>query len=107
VSITFTTIQCSYHRIASLPNPPWNPAHSLHFLHGVLSLVLSHVLPTDPTPEGGLSTGQPLPPAKVWRFSFIPRRGCEIWFVGDIGSEDGRWGGVLKDEYVRWRMSRP
>ena len=95
------------YRIASLPLPPWNPAHSLHFLHGVLSLVLSHVLPSDSTPQGGLAPDGPLPPARVWRFSFIPRRGCELWYVGEIGSEDGRWGGVLKDEYVRWRMSRP
>jgi RAT1-interacting protein len=97
----------SHYRIASLPSPPWNPLHSLHFLHGVLSLVLSNVLPSDPTPQEGLRSGEELPPARVWRFSFIPRRGCELWYVGEIGTEDGRWGGVMKEEYVRWRMSRP
>lgn len=93
-------------RIGSLPNPPWNPAHSLHFLHGVLSLLRTHVLPTDPTPREPLGETDPLPPAQVWRFSFVPRQGCELWHVGEIGLENGRWGGVLSEEYVRWRMSR-
>lgn len=86
--------------------PTWHPAPCLHFLHGVLSLLRIHVLPTDPAPEEPLRPDDPLPPAQVWRFSFIPRRGCELWHVGEIGAEEGRWGGVLKEDYVRWRMSR-
>lgn len=92
--------------ISSLPNPVWHPDPSLHFLHSVLSLVIHHVLPTDPAPSQSLTDGAPLPPAVVWRFSFIPRRGCELFCVGPIGVVDGRWGGVLPEDYVRWRMSR-
>lgn len=94
------------HSIGSLPNPPWNPAPCLHFLHGVLSLLRTHVLPTDPKVGQTAGAEDPLPAAQVWRFSFIPRRGCELWRVGEIGAENGRWGGVLKEDYVRWRMTR-
>ncbi|WRT69205.1 uncharacterized protein IL334_006189 [Kwoniella shivajii] len=95
--------------IASIPSayPPWTPNPCLHFLHAVLSLVLTHVLPTDPLifrPPGSLSPKDPLPSATVWRFSFVPRRGCELYKVGEVGTENGRWGGILKEDYVRWRM---
>lgn len=92
--------------IASLPQPPWHPSPAYHFLYSVLNLVLTKVLPTDPAPPNGLEDGSPMPPADVWRFSFIPRRGCELYRVGNITSQDGRWGGVLKEEYVRWRMRK-
>ncbi|WVF65405.1 hypothetical protein IAT40_000132 [Kwoniella sp. CBS 6097] len=95
--------------IASLPDPPWSPTPPLHFLHAVLNLVTTHVLPTDPLiihPDlrGNLRPEQALPPADVWRFSFIPRRGCELYRVGEVGVVFGRWGGVLKEDYVRWRL---
>ncbi|ORY24230.1 RAI1 like PD-XK nuclease-domain-containing protein [Naematelia encephala] len=92
--------------IASLPNPIWHPAPAHHFLYSVLDLVLKHVLPTDPAPPQGLTQDEPLPPADVWRFSFVPRRGCELYHVGHVESEDGRWGGVLPPDYVRWRMRK-
>ncbi|WWC63877.1 uncharacterized protein I303_106482 [Kwoniella dejecticola CBS 10117] len=100
--------------IASVPSahPPWTPGPCLHFLHAVLNLVLTHILPTDPClryPPDSIRRGEqsPLPPATMWRFSFIPRRGCELYEVGQMGVDDtGRWGGVLKEDYVRWRMSR-
>lgn len=91
--------------IASLPQPPWHPSPAHHFLYSVLNLVLTHVLPTDPAPSEGLTEDDALPPAFVWRFSFIPRRGCELYRVGEVKSNAGRWGGVLREEYVRWRMS--
>lgn len=93
--------------ISALPNPPWHPSPPLHFLHKTLSMVLHHILPTDPTPPEGLPEGAELPSATVWRFSFAPHRGCELWCVGqeDVGA-NGRWGGVLEEEYVRWRMER-
>lgn len=70
-----------------------------------------------------------LPSAVVWRFSYVPHRGCELWCVGEYpfgagahgenrtggeGQEGGmkgkekpeRWGGVLREEYVRWRLER-
>ncbi|WWC98132.1 hypothetical protein V866_005023 [Kwoniella sp. B9012] len=97
--------------IASIPSPrpPWTPQPCLHFLHAVLQLVLTHALPTDPLvryPPGSIHPEEPLPAATVWRFSFIPRRGCEMYEVGAVGvDEEGRWGGMLKEDYVRWRMS--
>jgi RAT1-interacting protein len=93
--------------MASVPNPQWHPAPSHHFLQAVLALVLKHVLPTDPTPTISLPPDQPLPAADVWRFSFTARRGCELYRVGEVGILDGRWGGVLDEKYVRWRMERP
>ena len=92
--------------IASLPRPPWHPSPSHQFLYSVLNLVVSDVLPTDPTPLQGLPENEALPPAIVWRFSFIPRRGCELYQVGKVATHEGRWGGVLPEEYVRWRMRR-
>ncbi|WWC72955.1 uncharacterized protein I206_106919 [Kwoniella pini CBS 10737] len=96
--------------IASIPSahPPWTPNPCLHFLHAVLNLVITNVLPTDPcsryTP-GSINPEDDLPPATIWRFSFIPRRGCELYKVGEMGvDQDGRWGGMLKEDYVRWRM---
>ncbi|RXK35825.1 hypothetical protein M231_06919 [Tremella mesenterica] len=102
---TFDTTQIPRF-MASLSGPPWHPTPALHFLHAVLSLVLHHVLPTDPCPSESLPADAPLPPADVWRFSFIPRRGCELYNVGPIGIVGGRWGDVLPEEYVRWRMSK-
>ncbi|OCF79056.1 hypothetical protein I204_01000 [Kwoniella mangroviensis CBS 8886] len=96
--------------IASVPSPrpPWTPQPCLHFLYAVLQLVLTHALPTDPLirhPSGSVHPEDPLPAATVWRFSFIPRRGCEMYKVGEVGvDEGGRWGGMLKEDYVRWRM---
>ncbi|WWD06912.1 hypothetical protein V865_005009 [Kwoniella europaea PYCC6329] len=96
--------------IASIPSPrpPWTPQPCLHFLHAVLQLVLTHALPSDPLicyPSGSVHPEDPLPAATVWRFSFIPRRGCEMYKVGEVGvDEEGRWGGILKEDYVRWRM---
>ncbi|OCF35706.1 protein RAI1 [Kwoniella heveanensis CBS 569] len=97
--------------IASLPDPPWSTTPPLHFLHAVLNLVTTHVLPTDPLVtnphiRGNLGSEEILPPADVWRFSFVPRRGCELYRVGEVGVVDGRWGGVMKEDYVRWRMGR-
>ncbi|KAK4685237.1 RAT1-interacting protein, partial [Tremellales sp. Uapishka_1] len=102
---TFETLKIP-RLIASLPNPPWTTSPCYHFLYSVLSLVALHVMPTDPKPVGGLKADVPLPRAVVWRFSFVPRRGCELYRVGDVDEKDGRWGGVLSEEYVRWRMSQ-
>ncbi|WVW79529.1 hypothetical protein I302_101498 [Kwoniella bestiolae CBS 10118] len=96
--------------IASIPSPhpPWQPQPTLHFLHAVLHLVLTHALPTDPLvsfPKGSIHPENPLPPATIWRFAFIPRRGCEMYNVGELGVDgEGRWGGMLREDYVRWRM---
>ena len=92
--------------VGSLPSPPWSPSPCFHFLHAVLNLVLTHVLPTDPTPAGGAAEHEPLPNAVVWRFSFIPKRGCELFKVGEVQTENGRWGSMLKEDYVRWRMAK-
>ncbi|ORX39312.1 RAI1 like PD-XK nuclease-domain-containing protein [Kockovaella imperatae] len=92
--------------VAAIPQPPWSPAPCFHFLHAVLNLVLTHVLPTDPTPKRPLQEHEPLPDAMVWRFSFVPRRGCELYKVGTVKTAHGRWGGVLKEDFVRWRMTR-
>lgn len=93
-------------RIAASPNPQWHPTPAYHFLHAVLSLVTRETLPTDPTPERGVGEDEPLPEAVVWRFSFVPRRGCELYKVGRVPTQEGRWGGVLKEDYVRWRMRK-
>ncbi|WWC91055.1 uncharacterized protein L201_005996 [Kwoniella dendrophila CBS 6074] len=97
--------------IASIPSPrpPWTPNPCLHFLYAVLQLVLHHVLPTDPClncPHGRIKPEDPLPNATIWRFSFIPRRGCELYKVGELGidEQNGRWGGMLKEDFVRWSM---
>ncbi|KAK8844162.1 hypothetical protein IAR55_006956 [Kwoniella newhampshirensis] len=96
--------------IAALPNPPWSTPPALHFLHAVLSLVTTHVLPTDPLvtqPEVRSSVQDKLPPATVWRLSFVPRRGVELYKIGEVGvDETDRWGGVLKEDYVRWRLGQ-
>ena len=126
------------HRVEATPGPQWHPTPALTFLHSTLTTVLQHVLPTDPAPawrehargersqrssaggaagaELGMDAGHtrsalpsPLPPATVWRFSYVPRRGCELWCVGEYpfeGQEGERWGGVLREGYVRWRLER-
>lgn len=72
----------------------------------------TNVLPTDPlvtypyirdNRQAVEEVGE-LPPAVVWRLVFDPRKGCELRAVGEVGVVDGRWGGMLKEEYVRWRM---
>lgn len=92
--------------IASVPHPPWHPSPAHHFLYSVLNLVVKHVLPSDPTPRDGIADDQRLPPAVVWRFSFIPRRGCELYRATQVDRVDERWGGVLKEKYVRWKMGQ-
>jgi len=92
--------------IASTPRPQWSAEPCLHFLNATIQHILFHVLPTDPTPEYGLAPDEPLPPAVVWRFRFVPRRGVELYRVDAYDECHGRWGGVLPEEYVRWRMSR-
>ena len=96
------------HRVASRQNPIWHPSPCLHFLHAVLDLVVSHVLPTDPTPPEGLEHDAPLPEAVVWRFSFVPKRGCELYRVDptSVVEEEGRWGGVVPLDFVRWKMRK-
>lgn len=89
-----------------MPTPLWHPSPPHHFLHAVVNMLTTNVLPTDPNPSEPLSENRPLPPAVVWRLKFTPRRGCELYPIGQIGLEGGRWGGVLPEEYVRWRMSR-
>ncbi|WWD21178.1 hypothetical protein CI109_105662 [Kwoniella shandongensis] len=93
--------------IASLPHPPWSTPPTLHFLHAVLSLLLTHVLPTDPLLTHPQNPSSDLPPATVWRLRFVPRKGCELYKVGEVGMDaNGRWGGLLKEDYVRWRLGR-
>ncbi|KAL7421087.1 decapping endonuclease targeting mRNA [Cryptotrichosporon argae] len=95
--------------VQSTPSAPWHPSPSLHFTHAVLALLRAHVLPTDPAPAGGLADADPLPPAVVWRFVYVPRRGCELYYDGPQTGNAGtaqRWGGVLTKDYVRWRMRR-
>ena len=92
--------------IASTPQPAWQTSPCIHFLHAVLQLVLFHVLSTDPTPDYKLEEGDELPQAAVWRLSFIPGKGCELYQVYDEPPIEGRWGGVLTEDYVRWKMTR-
>lgn len=94
--------------VGSTSNPVWHPSPCIHFLYAVLDLVVSNVLPTDPTPPSGLAEDDALPEPVVWRFSFIPKRGCELYRVDPsrVVQEEGRWGGMLPLDYVRWRMRR-
>ncbi|WVR08944.1 hypothetical protein IAU60_006003 [Kwoniella sp. DSM 27419] len=93
--------------IASLPYPPWDPHTPLHFLHALVTLICDHILPTDPClalAGAVVAPDQPLPPAQVWRIRYVPKSGCELYQLGSVGNVEGRWGGMLKEDYVRWRM---
>lgn len=76
----------------------------LHFLHAVLAMLVRHVLPSDPVER---YTGREIPPAVLWRLRFTPRGGCELFCLGEVEDQgDGRWGGILPDDYVHWRLER-
>ncbi|WVQ81372.1 decapping nuclease RAI1 [Cryptococcus sp. DSM 104549] len=97
--------------VASTPNPAWSPAPCLHHLHSILSFLTTHILPTDPlvtypSLKGNLGQDEEMPPAVMWRLAFTPKRGYELRTVGEVGVVEGRWGGVLREEYVRWRMGQ-
>ncbi|ODO06127.1 protein RAI1 [Cryptococcus wingfieldii CBS 7118] len=91
--------------------PAWHPSPCFHALHSIASLLTTHILPTDPLLTHPDLRGnkervdrEGLPSAVVWRLRFDPRRGFELFQTGQVGLVDGRWGGVLKEDYVRWRM---
>ncbi|WVQ73673.1 hypothetical protein IAR50_003253 [Cryptococcus sp. DSM 104548] len=100
-------------RLATLHSSPpaWHPSPCFHALHSIASLLTTHILPTDPLLvhldlKGNKSKVEleGLPPAVVWRLRFDPKRGFELFQTGEVGLVGGRWGGVLKEGYVRWRM---
>jgi RAT1-interacting protein len=74
-------------------------------------MVVRTVLPLDPHPPGAAARDAeaPLDPAPVFRLRFTPRRGMQLFRMPEdevrAAEEEGRWGGVLTQEYVRWRMS--
>nr|ODO03924.1 decapping nuclease RAI1 [Cryptococcus depauperatus CBS 7855] len=109
---TFETAKIP-HLVAYQRPVPWSPNPCLHTLYSICSLLVIHVLPTDPlvtyphirgNPARVEATGSVLPPAVVWRLKFDPLTGFDLWVSGEVGVVDGRWGGVLKEEYVKWRM---
>ena len=99
-------------RVEALNKPSWSPNRCLQSLHSVCSFLTKNVLPTDPLVtyphirgnRQAVKEAGGLPPAVVWRLAFDPKKGCELHIVGEVGLVDGRWGGMLKEEYVRWRM---
>ncbi|AAW44182.1 enzyme regulator, putative [Cryptococcus deneoformans JEC21] len=108
---TFDTAKIPY-LVEVLNKPSWSPNRCLQSLHSVCSFLTKNVLPTDPLVtyphirgnRQAVKEAGELPPAVVWRLAFDPKKGCELHAVGEVGVVDGRWGGMLKEEYVRWRM---
>jgi len=97
--------------VASSARPAWSPAPCLHYAHAVTSMVVRNVLPSDPHPPGAAprDAEAELPLAPVFRLKFTPRRGVQLLRLSEDEvarreEETGRWGGVLTQEYVRWRM---
>ncbi|KAL1407664.1 decapping endonuclease targeting mRNA [Vanrija albida] len=94
--------------IAAAAHNAWSPVPCLHFLHAVLAMLVRHVLPTDPAASAqDYNERDPLPPATLFRLRFTPRGGCELFNLGEVGADGGRWGGILPEDYVRWRLARP
>jgi hypothetical protein len=78
----------------------------------VAAMVVRNVLAVDPHPPGAppRDAEAELDPAPVFRLRFTPRRGVQLLRVDEDEvrrreAESGRWGGVLTQEYARWRMA--
>ncbi|TXT13195.1 hypothetical protein VHUM_01596 [Vanrija humicola] len=90
--------------VAQAHGNTWSPVPCLHFLHAVLAMLVRHVLPSDPVER---YNGREIPPAVLWRLRFTPRGGCELFLLGEVDTgDDGRWGGILPEDYVAWRLER-
>lgn len=88
----------------------WKPEPALHFLYASLEMLARNTLPSDPHPPETprLDADAPLPRVAKWRVQFTPRRGLDLYLLGEEEHTPGtRWGGILPENYVRWRCQAP